>query len=179
MKVYIGPYKGWLGPYQLAEKICFWARPTIGEYGEEIKAPIVEKLGDWLAKSDRLCDFLEWVDKRNPRSIYVRIDEYDTWDMDYTLAYIILPMLKKLRQNIHGSPIVDNEDVPPELHKVDSDILHVDENFHKRWEWVLDEMIFAFEAKIDYEFDYKNVLLAGRVKNGFRLFGKYYEALSD
>jgi hypothetical protein len=28
------------------------------------------------------------------RKIDVRIDKYDTWNMDSTLAYIILPMLK-------------------------------------------------------------------------------------
>ena len=24
MKVYIGPYTNWVGPYQIAEKILFW-----------------------------------------------------------------------------------------------------------------------------------------------------------
>ena len=77
-----------------------------------------------------------------------------------------------------------------------------DENFFKRWEWVLDEMIWAFEQKtIDWEEQYygewvedKSNLLGGRhastdydglkahqarMSNGFRLFGKYYENLWD
>ena len=34
MKVKIGPYKNWFGPYQLAELLCFWAKETVvDEYG--------------------------------------------------------------------------------------------------------------------------------------------------
>jgi hypothetical protein len=117
--------------------------------------------------------------------------------MDGTLAVIILPMLKQLRAEKHGSGLVDLEDVPesmrytttedyesqytfdfyrePDLQKVQCDI-------HDRWDWVLDEMIFAFEYKIDednggIDKDWKNNY--ERVQNGFRLFGKYYQNLWD
>ena len=33
MRVKIGNYTNWFGPYQLAEKLCFWAKPVEGEYG--------------------------------------------------------------------------------------------------------------------------------------------------
>jgi hypothetical protein len=35
--------------------------------------------------------------------------------MDHTLSHIVLPMLKQLKKDKHGSPLVDDEDVPEEL----------------------------------------------------------------
>jgi hypothetical protein len=75
--------------------------------------------------------------------------------MDHTLAHIVLPMLKQLKKDKHGSPLVDDEDVPegiglrsteagPKENEYD-----IDDNHFKRWDWVMDEMIFAFESKLD------------------------------
>jgi len=75
--------------------------------------------------------------------------------MDHTLAHMILPMLKQLRATKQGSPLVDDEDVPegiglrsteagPKENEWDTD-----DNHFRRWDWVLDEMIFAFECKMD------------------------------
>lgn len=94
-------------------------------------------IGKYPKKSDR------------ERKIKVQIDPWDTWSMDNTLAHIILPMLKQLKATQHGAPNVDVEDVPEELrtaHLVGE--YDVDENHFKRWEYVLDEMIFAFESKL-------------------------------
>jgi hypothetical protein len=83
---------------------------------------------------------------KNDQNVSVRIDNYDTWSMDHTLAYIILPMLKQLKLTKQGAPNVDNKDVPKELRsepaKHDICPTHFD-----KWDWVLDEMIFAFESK--------------------------------
>jgi hypothetical protein len=82
----------------------------------------------------------------NEPKVSVHIDDFDTWSMDHTLAYIIEPMLKQLKLTKHGAPIVDNKDVPKELRsepaKYDICPTHFD-----KWDWVLDEMIFAFESK--------------------------------
>lgn len=87
------------------------------------------------------------------QKIDVRIDPWDTWSMDHTLAHIITPMLKQLRATQHGAPAVDMDDVPEELRKPKLvGEYDVDENYFKRWEYVLDEMIFAFESKLtDWE----------------------------
>lgn len=83
------------------------------------------------------------------QKIDVRIDPWDTWSMDHTLAHIIVPMLKQLKANQHGAPKVEAEDVPEELRKEQLvGEYDVDENYFKRWEYVLDEMIFAFESKL-------------------------------
>ena len=51
-------------------------------------------------------------DDDGERTINVRIDDFDTWSMDHTLAPIILPMLIQLKETKHGSPKVDDADVP-------------------------------------------------------------------
>ena len=53
--------------------------------------------------------------KHRKRKISVRIDRQDTWSMDHTLAYIILPMLKQLRATKHGSPYIEPEDIPEHM----------------------------------------------------------------
>ena len=162
--------------------------------------------GDWLDRSvQKISDI--WQDVLNltvnqiidgmDRMVKVRIDPYDTWSMDHTLGLIIVPMLKQLKATKHGSPFVADVDVPEELRSTmvppveDYDI---DDNHHKRWDWVMDEMIWAFEQTIDetsddhffdrsvepYVYDkdghHAHIL---RVDNGIQLFGKYYQGLWD
>jgi hypothetical protein len=118
---------------------------------------------------------------KNPdaeRKVNVRIDPWDTWSMDNTLAHIITPMLKQLKATQHGAPKVDLEDVPEELRpeKLVGEY-DVDENYFKRWEYVLDEMIFAFESKLtDWEdqfwkvkpeIDWNDPFETGKVMDGF------------
>ena len=91
------------------------------------------------------------------RKIYVRIDRSDTWSMDNTLAHIIHPMLKQLKETKHGSPYVDDADVPEHLRSTSAppkeNEYDSDDNFEKRWEWVLDEMIYTFECELDEDWD--------------------------
>lgn len=91
------------------------------------------------------------------RKINVRIDPYDTWSMDHTLAHIILPMLRQLKETKHGAPSVDDEDVPEHLRSTSAppkkNEYDTDENFFKRWDYVLDEMIYTFECEVDDNWD--------------------------
>ena len=50
----------------------------------------------------------EVLDKVHPKINYVKIDYWDTWSMDHTLSYIIVPMLKQLKATKHGAPYVDD-----------------------------------------------------------------------
>jgi hypothetical protein len=179
MKVYIGPYKNWIGPTQIAEKILFWKN------NRDDKS--VEYLGDKLASIDMLVKLCNWVHSKRKRKIKIRIDEQDVWNLDGTLAYIIHPALQKLRDNPHGAPFVDDEDVPDYLKKSAApptkNEWDADDNHFKRWEYVLDEMIFAFETKnSDWKDDCTDNWdsrkeVEKRIQNGFVLFGKYYQAL--
>lgn len=149
MKVYIGKYPSWCGPYQLASKILFWKDSNSDE---------IDKLGDWLAHGSKgknhdtlLYKLLSWIDSKKRRKIKIKIHPQDTWGMDTTLSLIILPMLKQLKECKHGSPHVDDEDVPESLKSTSAPAKEndwdTDEFWHDRWNFVLDEMIWAFEQK--------------------------------
>jgi hypothetical protein len=213
MKVYIGPYTNWISPYQIANSL-----KKIG-FSEDR----CDKIGDWLADTwvKTLC---QWCDSKKKRKINIEIEPYDTWSMDHTLALIIVPMLKQLNETKHGAPFVDDEDVPEELKSTSAppkeNEWDTDENYFKRWDWVMNEMIWSFEQIIDddsdskfysgthdFSFEYLNpeekdkekkvsklvrspndtfkVDTEGlhahqqRIRNGTRLFGKYYQNLWD
>ena len=90
-------------------------------------------------------------DKRK-RKIKVKIDYYDVWGADHSLALIILPTLKRLKEVKHGSPYVDPEDVPENIRPTDvpdETNGYTDNTIHERWDWVLNEMIWSFEQIID------------------------------
>ena len=206
---------------------------TIGNYPNRLTCRIHtrymdKKYGciDWPTEYNRTERFLElleggiqsaynvinwvWFDRRKQK-VKIRIEKHDTWSMDHTLAHIIAPMLKQLKEKKHGAPNVDPQDVPKELRptakwkKAYEGDGTTDPKFFERWDWVMDEMIWAFEQKCrdHWEADYygpwisngeEGYLSAGkfewiddegrqahqeRMSNGFRLFGKYYEALWD
>ena len=171
-------------------------------------------IGNFLEK---LEDFVQtlyvpiniFLDKRTQK-VKVHIDRWDTWSMDHTLALIILPMLVQLKESKHGAPNVDNADVPKELRATKKQIEaygkkgDVDPKHFERWDWIQDEMIWAFEQKCrdHWEEDYYGPYIEGegdgilgghfewtddegrqkhqeRMSNGFRLFGKYFESLWD
>jgi len=172
MKVKIGPYENWFGPYQLAEKLMFWVPKEKDEHGFEHTANRVYRFGEWLAHgsiepepkvgevydmlhNDRhytwLYRFLSWIHGKQRRKVKVQIDPWDTWNMQDTLGYIIRPMLVKLKEEQHGAPYVDPKDCPPELQpakltKKEKDAGATDSTHFERWNWVLDEMIFAFDT---------------------------------
>ena len=168
MKVYISGYRNhWISPYTMLDYAFFWTdwskcsrdKTVIRSLAEEREHKYVER-PEWTERwSDRLAPIsraIQWVlDRVHPEIKYVKIDRYDTWSMDHTLADIVLPMLKQLKIDKHGSPLVDDEDVPegiglrsteagPKENEYD-----IDDNHFKRWDWVMDEMIFAFESKLD------------------------------
>lgn len=214
MKVYLGPYTN------------RWRSNVHTKY-------MTNKYGyDWNDNHNRFESFLEKLedklqdvynatinkilDKRN-RKVKVRIDGYDAWSADNTIALIVHPLLLELKENKNGSPFVDDEDVPEELRSTSAPTKEnewdTDDNFFKRWEYVLDEMIWTFEqcskddhgddqfysGEVDWNFekddttghsrmgtgpnhtftvDYEGKKAHyDRIKNGTRLFGKYYMAL--
>jgi len=237
MKVYISKYRyHWFSPYTWIDYMFFWTDWSKCSRDKSLQHALDEINGkykyvthpEWVDKwADRLepvARGIQWVlDRIHPKIDYVKIDRWDTWSMDHTLALIVLPMLKQLKADKHGAPNVDDEDVPEGLNLRSTEApakeneWDVDANHFKRWDWVLDEMIQAFECKVndhweeqystgvsDYQFvkephdkfgtvsrmvdgpnhtrktdwDALNAHFE-RNKNGFRLFGKYYEALWD
>mgnify|MGYP003343471027 CR=1 FL=1 len=139
MKVKIGKYTNWFGPHQLADMLRYVGVP--------------EKYRDRLANRMSEKPF-EWFDKTfKKRKIKIQIDPWDTWGADHTLALIIVPMLKQLKATKYGAPNVDDEDVPENLRSTNATPKEkdydVDEFHFARWDFALDEMIFAFESVAD------------------------------
>jgi hypothetical protein len=237
MKVYINRYKDhWISPYTMLDYAFWWtdwskcARDksirSIEEERNYIERPEwTERWSDYLTPISRA---IQWAWDRVDRKIdYVKIDRWDTWSMDHTLGQIALPMLRQLKRDKHGAPLVDDEDVPEHLRSTAAppkeNEYDTDDNHFLRWDWVMDEMIFAFEHRLDdswedefrsgeidmlwvpvdrdgnevpkgdhnfyqmkrgpkdtYKCDYEGMKkVQARIDNGFRLFGKYYQALWD
>ena len=238
MKVYLGkPRNHWISPYTMLDYVFFWTDWSKCSRDKSIESALdkdrkyvehpawVERWSDHLVP---VSQAIQWVwDRVHPEIKAIKIDHWDTWSMDCTLSPIILPMLKQLKEVKHGSPFVDDEDVPEHLRSTAAapkeNEWDTDENHFKRWDWAMDEMIFAFECKVDdswedafregdidllwvpvdkdgnqvpkgehkyyemkdgpkntYKCDYEGMKkVEARIQNGFRLFGKYYQALWD
>lgn len=177
MKVYMSNYPKYLSPRRyLNEDIDTHKYPAV----------IYTAIDRWNAFLDRyplISRVLERI--LNPiqeRVILVKIDYHDVFSMDHTLSYIIHAMLLQLKVQKHGAPSVDDDDVPDEIRSYqdhsdhDNNFGDVDKFFFKRWDYVLDEMIFAFNA-IKEDQDDKEY--SERVQNGLNLFAKYYFSLWD
>jgi hypothetical protein len=155
MKVHIGSYRFDLIPVNRWEHAyTSWRHDKY--YHDEEDYDWVDKIV--MGFFDKLEDFVRpinrWSHERK-RKVKVRVDYYDVWSADHTLAMIIAPTLKKLKEVQHGYPHVDNDDVPEELRftLTDKEKLEwdgtVDSKHEARWNWVLDEMIWAFEQHAD------------------------------
>lgn len=183
MKIIIGPYINYIGPYQIAGLL-----KHVGVSEERC-----DNIGEFFSNTF-VGDFCEWIHKHRKVKEIIRIDEYDTWSMDRTLAPIILEMLKQLKKTKHGSP----GDMP-EFDMVSSsmwwnrqmtfDFYAEDDDKawdagHKRFDEIMDKMIWSFEKysdpnaennlRDDEYYEYHK-----RLQEGFELFGKYYTGLWD
>jgi hypothetical protein len=91
------------------------------------------------------------------RKVRIRIDKYDTWNLNHTLSMIIHPLLVQLKATTHGAPYTDDEDVPEHLRssaaEPKEENWHVDSLHFARWNWILDEMIWAFAQMNDENSD--------------------------
>jgi hypothetical protein len=177
MKVTMGPFVAFIGPYQLADLLQYLG------FSAQYCSKIGERWADtWLA------DFCEWIHSKRNRVVKVKIHKYDTWNVDDTLAVIILPLLTQLRATKQGNPRVEDEDVPEEmrLNLPDNAPNNAEwENCEERWDWVMDEMIWAFTQLVEnteYKLDMNRAeteAFYSRIKRGTTLFGKYYRGLWD
>ena len=136
MKVWTSKYRNhWVSPYTILKTICFWEKDEDRIYNlkEEPNNPYVR----WVNFLDPICTaWMKFLDFVHPRWNYVRLDPWDTWSFDHTLADIILPGLKQLRATKHGAPFVDDEDVPEGMN------LRSTEAEPKENEWVCVPFIF-------------------------------------
>lgn len=200
MKVYMGPYpKSKITTWKLYRGYLKLSHPRkkwydVDETDYNICDKIIVRILSFI--DDVILRPVNFVLKRTTdRKIKVRIDPYDTWSADYTLAHIIHPLLVALEK--HGTPWTDREDAPAD-EKYDN---HKDKNNdwergynEDRWEYIMGEMIFAFDKIKEGDWDIQIYKRCGdwtdeaieerrqiqeRINNGLRLFGKYYQNLWD
>jgi len=119
--------------------------------------------------------------ERNQR-VDVLVEPHDVWSLDWTLAQIIHPGLIMLKQQKNGAPWVDPMDVPEELRPTPEELANyeedarTDELWFDRFDYILDEMIWAFDL-IKRDVNIYSKPETERVNNALRLFGKYYRSL--
>lgn len=185
MKVYLGkPKDAWFGPYHLADLLTYVgvSEDKCDEIGNKLEHSWVNTLLNWIYEHNPF---------RKPTEI-IHIDNWDVWSMDYTLSPIILKMLVKFRQQLHSAPNVDDSDVPEHIKSMNAPRLtnpyDHDEFYFKRWDWVIDELIWTFEhiSEDEWKDQFLNIdnpdyieydLIHARIDNGLRLFGKYFRSL--
>jgi hypothetical protein len=156
MRVKIGPY---IHRWTTNRFEHWWLEKHHSKPHRDVKDEELTKLDHFV---DKVCDKWQTVLNatvnryldRKKRKVKIHIDGYDCWNADHTLGLIILPVLKKLQEQKHGSPLVDDEDVPVDLRSTAAppcEDWETDDNVHKRWKWVMGEMIWAFEQLVNEE----------------------------
>lgn len=123
--------------------------------------------------------YIPTFEPKNGETEVIQIHDYDTWSMDYTLSRIIYPMLVKFKADVMSFPTtLEQSDVPAFLQLKEG--LTEEEEFdlyEKQWEWVLNEMIYAFDLCSNSEDAYPPFEEDERIQNGLELFGKYFRHL--
>jgi hypothetical protein len=133
MKVYLSNYRHhWFSPYTLIDYFFFWTKWSKCHRDQSLARALSNSEDestwtdrpDWVEKwHDRLAPLSVAIQKTldliHPKIDYVKVDYWDTWSMDDSLAQIILPLLRQLHDKNHGAPFVDDEDVPDHTYKCD------------------------------------------------------------
>lgn len=126
------------------------------------------------------------------RKIDVRIDDYDIWSLDHTLAHIILPALKKIKAAKQGASgdLFDMSYLKLEYNSKEykaAEKKSAKDGF-KKWNDILNAMIYSFSEIVKDNGDSKFFKKDSYDKEGHRshqdkiqfgldLFGKYYQSL--
>lgn len=195
MYVYIGPY---IYRWTMRPIEDLWSKMRFGRPWDEVEENEYKRIDKWFEDFSNIGQNLlnatvNKIKDKQGRRTYIHIDYYDVWSADVTLAMIIHPTLMKLKKQMHGAGQVDDEDVPEELRRSSAPPVEyecdTDDNFFKRWDWVLDEMIWAFGHIADesWEEEYYDGKMSqetydeihARIKRGTMLFGKYFRSLWD
>jgi len=149
MKVYIGGYSNHWTTQNVEQ---MWYKFRYDKYEWEVNNP------DWLDDAFEgvmriwrkvVCRPVNRIKNKIPRTTFIKIDKYDSWSADHTIAMIVLPILKQLQTTKHGAPYTDDADVPEHLRSTSAppkeNEWDTDENHFKRWDWIMNEMIWTFE----------------------------------
>lgn len=148
MKFIIGKPVNYIGPYQIAELLKYiW-----------ISEDTRYKVGTFLHNT-KLNAFCEWLDTKRKRKVKAKIEPYDVWNADSTMAYVIYHILVKFQEeNKCSYAVVKDEDIPEFIEVFNRDFFLSNEEFERaKWGYVIDECIWTFEQLLpetDWEAKY-------------------------
>ena len=128
----------------------------------------------WYEKADKIWQkVFNWR-----RSIsYIKIDRWDSWSVDYTIAQVMVPLLKQLRDTTHGYP-------PEFISEMDENGCPVDDSGAEKWKEIINKMIWSMESIVKWgngeEIEgYYTQEYQDKVQEGCELMGKYFQNLWD
>ena len=203
MKIYLSkPRNHWVSPYTILEKVFFWREIKYDE-------PIIEKWSDRLAPFCKAWQsFLDIVHPQ-VNYVKINYWDTWSMDYTLSpIIAPMLKQLQETKhgapmvddEDVPAGLNLRSTEAPAKENEWD-----IDDHHFARYDWVLSEMIWTFETLSDGDhdskfFDHSNVdEKAGlndqiskikvdhegldahneRIKNGLRLFGKYYRTLWD
>ena len=190
MKVYLGNYVYPITTYDIASKIIFWNN---NEYRKKLNS--ILKFGlSYNQNSKKLSILSKVLNKYNSyqkRKVFIKIDDYDVHNLDYTLSLIIEPALKKLLNDEWLSFKADNEDLPKELQISDDEyklisftylendprLSEIYNRLEQQPKYIINKMIYAFNILNSTESDKIKEDYKKEIDEGLRLFGKYFRNL--
>ena len=179
MRVYIGPYYRTLSAKQIAKGLQDHGHPFVLNEEEQVSLAEAlwaegcgskEKNQKLLMRANKylLLDgknknltkedieiLAQWAQEKTQRIKKIKINSYDTWSMDHTLAAIILPMLQQLKATKHGSPgnmpafqqTSNQAQLTFDFYQDGDEDANAEG--HKQWSVILDHMIWAFEQIVN------------------------------
>jgi hypothetical protein len=133
MKIYIGKYKDWINLHTFENFL-----KQMGVSNE-----VVEWIDDSIFNSwvgELLTRFNEWRMSKGNQRTYIKLDPWDTWSLDCTLASIIIPLLTQLKNTTHVYPY--SEDIQDE----------------DDWDEILGKMIWSFQEIVDDNWEAQYIL---------------------
>ncbi len=149
---------------KIGKYISFWGVTRILTV---LKVP--ENIVDWIYYNTPIDEIFkkiyEWRTRNGNRDVKIKIDKWDLYMADKTLAYIIIPVLIKFRDTTMSYPHDD-----------------LIKNFED-WTSVLNKMIWSFEKIINYDWrddcDTQEKINEQfkKIQEGLDLFGKYFQDL--
>lgn len=203
MKIYLTkPRNHWVSPYKILEKVFFWREIDYDE-------PIIDKWSDRLEPFCKAWQkFLDFIHPE-VHYIKIDYWDTWSMDYTLSpIIAPMLKQLQKTKhgaplvddEDVPAGLNLRSSEAPAKENEWD-----IDENHFKRYDWVLKEMIWTFETLSDGDhegkfFDHSDVKEKEsftdqiskikvdhegldahneRIKNGLRLFGKYYRTLWD
>jgi hypothetical protein len=169
MKVSLGKFPTYVGPWQVAQALLFWMPQQKDECGLPMAPKPVRDLGYFLAygelrkeptpaspytdtfRTDRtaFANMLGWFNGLFDRRCKVKIERHDLYDVPGTVSLLIVPLLEKLLESLDNGPFnVEDKDLPKELRRTEDEDWDYDREV-TRSRYVIEQMLFSFKEILD------------------------------